>query len=202
MKLNRLEFLMMNNLVRAWSQRALEAPRLIGPPGTLRGQRVLEVGCGRGVGVEILLALGATHVTGLDLDPDMITLAQHRLSHHANHALVAVGDVEAMQFPDNAFDAVVEFGILHHVPHWQQALREIARVLNPGGAFYFEDLLRGLISSPPMRALFAHPQATQFTATQFCGALAAAGLRIERLRLYGNFGLIGKACNQRLNLNP
>ncbi len=59
MKLNNLEFALMNNRVRAWSQRALETPLLIGPRGALRGKRVLEVGCGRGVGVEILLEQSA-----------------------------------------------------------------------------------------------------------------------------------------------
>lgn len=75
MKLNSLEFALMNNPVRAASQSWLETPLLIGPRGSLAGKRVLEVGCGRGVGIEILLSLGAAHVTAFDLDPQMVALA-------------------------------------------------------------------------------------------------------------------------------
>ena len=163
MKLNNLEFALMNNPIRAWSQHALETPRLIGPHGSLARQHVLEVGCGRGVGTEILLSLGAAHVTGFDLDPKMIALAQKRVAKCGNRVSVFVGDAEKMEAPDASFDAVVDFGIIHHIPDWQQALKEIARVLRPGGVFYFEDLLKGFISAWPIRVLFDHPQATQFT---------------------------------------
>ncbi len=47
MKLNGLEFALMNNRVRAWSQRVLETPIMIGPRAARRGLRVLELGCGR-----------------------------------------------------------------------------------------------------------------------------------------------------------
>ena len=79
MKLNSLEFAMVNNSLRAASQCRIETPRLIGPHGSLTGKSVLEIGCGRGVGMEILLSLGAEHVTGFDLDPRMVALAGQRL---------------------------------------------------------------------------------------------------------------------------
>ena len=202
MKLNSLEFALMNNLVRAWSQRALETPRLIGPPGSLAGQRVLEVGCGRGVGIEILLSLDAAHVTGFDLDPKMVALAQKRVAKHGNRVRVFVGDAEAIDAPDASFDAVVEYGILHHVPNWPQALKEIARVLRPGGVFYFEDLLRGFISAWPIRVLFDHPQATQFTGQKFRAGLEAARLRIERWRQLGQWGVMGRASKRWSDTTP
>jgi predicted nicotinamide N-methyase len=68
MKLNVLEFLAMNNPVRAGIQRRVEAPTLLGAPDALRGLRVLELGCGRGVGVEILFAYRATQVFACDLN--------------------------------------------------------------------------------------------------------------------------------------
>jgi len=138
MKLNNLEFALMNNPARAASQRWLETPLLIGPPGSLAGMRVLEMGCGRGVGIEILLALGAAHITGFDLDPKMVALAQKRVAKYSDRARVFVGDAEAIDAPDASFDVVVDYGIIHHIPNWHQALKEIARVLKPGGVFYFE----------------------------------------------------------------
>ena len=168
MKLNTLEFIMMNNSVRAASQRRLETPFIIGRRGALAGKRVLEVGCGRGVGLVILLGLGAAHVTGFDLDPEMVALARDRVAQYGDRVRVFAGDAEAtFGAPDASFDAVVDYGILHHVPNWQRALQEIARVLKSGGMFYFEDLLKGLISPWPARVLFDHPQATQYYGREF-----------------------------------
>ena len=193
MKLNALEFALMNNPVRAASQRSIETPLLIGSPGALAGQRVLEVGCGRGVGVEILLARGAASVAGFDLDPEMVALAQRRLAKYRARARVFVGDAERIAAPDASFDAVVDYGIIHHIPNWPQALREIARVLQPGGTFYFEDLFRGLISAWPARVLLDHPQATQFTGLEFRAGLEAAGLRVCTWQELGPWGVVGQA---------
>ena len=193
MKLNSLEFFLVNNALRAASQRWIETPRLIGPQGSLAGKRVLEVGCGRGVGVEILLSLGAEHVTGFDLDPKMIALAQKRLEKYDGRARVFVGDAEAMDLPDAAFSAVVDYGVIHHIPRWPKTLNEIARVLKPGGAFYFEDLLKGLISTWPAPLFFDHPQATQFYGREFRSELESAGLRVEKWRQVGEWAIAGRA---------
>lgn len=193
MKLNTLEFMLMNNPVRAASQWWLESPLLIGPRGRLAGQPVLEIGCGRGVGIEILLSLGATHVTGFDLDPKMIALAQKRVAKYGDCVRVFVGNAEAIDAADASFDAVVDYGIIHHIPKWPQALREIARVLKPNGIFYFEDLLKGLTSPWPARVLFDHPQATQFYGREFRAGLEAAGLRVQKWQQVSEWGVMGTA---------
>ena len=201
MNLNKLEFALMNNRVRAWSQRALEAPVMIGPRGALRGTRVLEVGCGRGVGIEILLEqLGAAEVVAFDFDPRMVALARERTARFGDRARVFVGDAEQIAEPDASFDVVVEFGILHHIPHWRGALAEIARVLRPGGLFYFEDVLKGFVSAPLVRNLFDHPLDTQFTGAEFREALANAGLQLdENWRQFAEIGLMGRC--QRIGTN-
>ncbi|MBI1800970.1 MAG: class I SAM-dependent methyltransferase [Chloroflexi bacterium] len=193
MKLNSLEFAFVNSPVRAASQRWLESPALIGPVGSLAGKRVLEVGSGQGVGVEILLTLGAAHVTSFDLDPKMIALAHLRVAKYGERARVFVGDAEAIDVPNESFDVVVEYGIFHHIPNWPLALKEVARVLRPGGRFYFEDLLRGLISPWPARVLFDHPQATQFYGREFCAGLEAAGLQVQKWQQLGEWGVMGQA---------
>lgn len=193
MRLNTLEFMLVNNAFRAASQRWIETPLLISPRGSLNGKRVLEIGCGRGVGVEILLSLGAEHVTGFDLDPKMIALAQKRLAKYGNRIRVFVGDAEAIDAPNASFDAVVDYGVIHHIPHWQKALKEIARVLKPGGTFYFEDLLKGLISTWPAPLLFDHPQATQFYGGGFRSELESTGLRVQKWRQLGEWAIAGRA---------
>lgn len=193
MKLNNLEYALVNNALRAASQRWIETPRLIGARGSLAGKRVLEIGCGRGVGIEILLSLEADHVTGFDLDPRMVALAAQRLTKYGDHARVFVGDAEAIDAPDASFDAVVDYGVIHHIPGWQQALKEIARVLKPGGTFYFEDLLKGLISTWPAPVFFDHPQATQFYGREFRLELESAGLRAQKWRQLGECAVAGRA---------
>jgi ubiquinone/menaquinone biosynthesis C-methylase UbiE len=193
MKLNSLEFAMVNNSLRAALQRQFETPRLIGSRGSLVGKRVLEIGCGRGVGIEILLSLGAEHVTGFDLDPKMIALARQRLAKYEDSIRVFVGDAEVIDAPDDSFDAVVDYGVIHHIPQWQKALKEIARVLKPGGTFYFEDLLRGLISTWPAPLFFDHPQATQFYGAEFRSELETNGLRVQKWRQLAEFAIAGRA---------
>jgi ubiquinone/menaquinone biosynthesis C-methylase UbiE len=190
---SRLLFTMMNNPIRAWSQRLLETPLLIGPRGALAGQRVLEIGCGRGVGVEILLGLGARHVVGLDLDPQMISLAQERLGSLADQTDVFVGDAQAIDAPDGSFDAVVGYGVIHHIPDWPAALKEVGRVLRSGGKYYFEEWLKGFTSSRAIRALFGQPQVAAFSGKEFRIGLGACGLRLSEWRQVGELGVVGCA---------
>jgi SAM-dependent methyltransferase len=89
-----------------------------------------------------------------------------------------------------SFDAVVDFGILHHVPNWQAAVAEIGRVLRPGGRFYFEEVSRQALDRRAYRALFAHPWENRFSRGEFVGELeqrgiVAAGNVVERL--FGDF---------------
>jgi trans-aconitate methyltransferase len=80
MLLNRVEKLMMNNPLRAAVQPRFEARRLLDMGGPATGGRCLELGCGRGVGTQIVLdRFGAGEVDAFDLDPDMVEQARARL---------------------------------------------------------------------------------------------------------------------------
>jgi ubiquinone/menaquinone biosynthesis C-methylase UbiE len=129
----------MNNALRSFGQR-YDASWLERLGGRVDGGRVLEVGCGRGVGVQIILdRFGAASVTAIDLDPRMVALARRRL---ANYDLtlvqLSVGDVTAIPAGDATFDAVFDFGAIHLEPDWRKGISEVHRVLKPGGKFYFE----------------------------------------------------------------
>ena len=139
MILNSIEKALMNNPVRALAQRRYEAPLMLRLGGRIEGLKVLEIGCGRGVGTEIIFEqFGAGEVHAFDLDPQMIGLAQRRLAKYPPARLrLFVGDAETIDAPNAAFDAVFDFGIIHHIPVWQNAIKEIARVLKPNGRFYF-----------------------------------------------------------------
>jgi 2-polyprenyl-3-methyl-5-hydroxy-6-metoxy-1,4-benzoquinol methylase len=176
MKLNSIERAAMNNPVRAAHQHHREAAwfrRLAG--GALSGKHVLEIGCGRGVGSEVILdRLGAERVTAFDLDDSMVELARRRL--HARPVSLSVGDVCAIDQPSGAIDTVVDFGIIHHVPDWQQSIAEIARVLRPGGLLLFEELPRHVLEIWAFRTLTKHPRENRFEADEFAAELARHGL--------------------------
>jgi ubiquinone/menaquinone biosynthesis C-methylase UbiE len=97
----------------------------------LPGKRVLEVGCGTG----LLLARLAPHAAsavGIDLSPGMLELARGRgLEVHE-------GSATALPFEDASFDVVCSFKVLAHVPDIELALREVGRVLRPGGVAVLE----------------------------------------------------------------
>lgn len=81
MKLNAVEKFLVNNPVRAFAQNKIEAGMLEKFGGKTAGGRVLEIGCSRGVGTEIILKrFGAAEVHAFDLDPLMIELAEKRLA--------------------------------------------------------------------------------------------------------------------------
>lgn len=190
MLLNRFETLMMNNPVRALVQRRIELPVLARMGGRTEGQTVLEVGCGRGAGVELLLdAFGAAKVHAFDLDPQMVALARRRLADRMGQVSLARGDVTAIEAPDESYDAVVDFGIIHHVPDWRRALSEIFRVLRPGGRFFAEEVLRRFILHPVWRRLLDHPLDDRFDHGAFCRGLEQQGFELLAERqIVGCFG--------------
>jgi ubiquinone/menaquinone biosynthesis C-methylase UbiE len=175
--MNAAETALMNNPVRAALQRHYEAPLLERLGGRTPGARVLEVGCGRGIGTEIILdRFGATHVTAVDLDPAMVSRAQRRLSpRRPRQVSLAVGDAAAIHAADAAFDAVFDFGIIHHVPDWRSAVAEVARVLRPGGRFFFEEVTRHALTRWSYRTFLDHPRHDRFSATEFVDAIVDAG---------------------------
>jgi len=141
MRLNALEKMLLNNPARRMVQEFYEAPLLLRMAGRLDGKRAIEIGCGQGFGMEIILRqFGAARVFGIDLDPEMIARAQRRILPYAGRADVSVGNATAIPAADESFDAVFDFGVVHHVPAWEDAIREVRRVLKRGGIFVFEEV--------------------------------------------------------------
>jgi ubiquinone/menaquinone biosynthesis C-methylase UbiE len=108
-------------------------------------RRGLDVGCGPGQ-FTILVAerLPAAEIWGIDLAPTMIDLARRHasVSPAAARLHFEVGDVARLPFPDEHFDAVVSSGSIKHWPDQIGALREIHRVLAPGGRLFIGEMNR------------------------------------------------------------
>ena len=104
--------------------------RLVSLSGISPGSRVLDLACGTGdIAFEALRRGG--HVTGLDVTPRMLTLAKAKPSGDAVAWLV--GDMVTLPVASNTIDAVTTGYGLRNVPDLEAALREIHRVLRPGG---------------------------------------------------------------------
>jgi SAM-dependent methyltransferase len=93
---------------------------------------VLEVGCGLGTDGAQFARAGA-HYTGVDLTEAAVDLARRRFELFNLAGKFRVADGEALDFEDNSFDLVYSHGVRHHTPDTPGAIREIHRVLRPGG---------------------------------------------------------------------
>lgn len=192
----------MNNPARAALQRRYEGALLQRLGGRIEGKRVLEIGCGRGVGTEIIFdQFGAGEVHAFDFDPDMVGWAQKRLSRYfPNRLNLYVGDAAAIDEPDASFDAVFDFAIIHHIPNWKDAVSEVARVLKPGGKFYFEEVTSHALGRWFYRTFLEHPQSQHwFNKEKFVAELEGNGIMVGPNvveRFFGDF-IIGVGCRSK-----
>ncbi|HEY6246535.1 MAG TPA: class I SAM-dependent methyltransferase [Pyrinomonadaceae bacterium] len=94
--------------------------------------RVLEIGCGLGTDGAQFAQAGADY-TGVDLTNAAVDLAQKRFELFDLQGTFQTADAEKLDFADNSFDLVYSHGVLHHTPDTAGAIREVHRVLKPGG---------------------------------------------------------------------
>ena len=125
--------------------------RLVAQAGIEPGQSVLEIGCG--TGSVLLLAASAvpgTSMIGLDPDPRVLAIAARKARRAGVRLRLDRGYADRLPYPDSSVDRVLSALMLHHLPRDQQqaALREVRRVLAPGGRLHLLDI----DGSPPSRA--------------------------------------------------
>jgi SAM-dependent methyltransferase len=97
-----------------------------------RGLKVLEIGCGLGTDGAQFAEAGADY-TGVDLTEAAVELARKRFQLFDLEGKFQTADAEDLDFADESFDLVYSHGVLHHTPETEKAIREIHRVLRPGG---------------------------------------------------------------------
>jgi ubiquinone/menaquinone biosynthesis C-methylase UbiE len=156
----------------------------------------LEIGCGLGRGAGLLARrMGFQRVIAFDLESRLVDRAAAKLpDRFAPMISFLVADAQDLPFADSAFDAVVNFGIIHHVLDWRRCIRELGRVTRPGGVFYFEEIYPPLYANFLMKHVVRHPTEDRFYGPQFVETLARNGFRIvEGVRTDSRFGIVGAA---------
>ncbi len=102
----------------------------------------LEIGAGSGLMAdELLRFFPDLTLTVTDFDAGMLDKGRSSLEEHGSRADVRVADATGLGFPDDSFDYVFSFIMLHHVIEWEKAIGEAIRVLRPGGSLIGYDVI-------------------------------------------------------------
>jgi ubiquinone/menaquinone biosynthesis C-methylase UbiE len=109
--------------------------------GDLQGKLLLDLGCGAGENSVYFARKGARCVAA-DYSPGMVEVALQLAARNGVEIEGRTANAMALEFPDNTFDLVYASNLLHHIPDPKIALREMHRVLKPGGKACFWDPLK------------------------------------------------------------
>ncbi len=104
------------------------------------GTEILEVGVGTGKNMPFY-PLGVK-MTAIDLTPGMLERARKRAADLRLHIALKIGDVQALEFPDSYFDAIVATFVFCSVPNPVLGLKELGRVVKPGGQILLLEHMR------------------------------------------------------------
>jgi ubiquinone/menaquinone biosynthesis C-methylase UbiE len=197
MRLNWAERWAVNNPARIIEQR-IEINAFYRMLPLKAGATVLEIGCGRGAGAQLLIKKFKPAVLHLmDLDIEMIIKARRRLARiNAPSVIAYAGDVLRLPYKEALFDAVFGFGVLHHVPDWRAGLVEIVRVLKPGGCYFFEELYPSLYQNFITRHILLHPTENRFRSEDWKAGLRQQNLRVIKTLEQKMLGILGAAVKE------
>ncbi|MGE5538614.1 MAG: class I SAM-dependent methyltransferase, partial [Gemmatimonas sp.] len=141
---------------------------------------VLDAGCGWGASIELLnRALRPSRLIGVDIDPQMIAACHRRAADAGIEVDLRVEDLARLSLEDESVDVAFCHQTLHHVVDQATAMRELRRVLRPGGILMFAESTRAYIHSWIIRLLFRHDLTVQRSADEYIAMLKEAGFAID-----------------------
>lgn len=111
---------------------------------SLSGKKVLDIGCGPGELVRVIKTVYEDcDITGLDISPEMIKYAEMKsISLNLYGIKYILGDSHSLPFQDNSFDYLFNTISFHHYENPEKAIKEMNRILKPGGTLYLLDSIK------------------------------------------------------------
>jgi ubiquinone/menaquinone biosynthesis C-methylase UbiE len=165
--------------------------------------RVLDCACGRGFYLNMVRHVSACRLVGLELEADVIAKARRNVGHLPDVTLTR-GNIYALPFPDGYFDGVILSEILEHIDDDVAGLREVRRVLKPGGVvaitvphanypFWWDPINKTLetvlhirIRRGPLAGIWAN-HVRLYERDQLRAAAEAAGFVVEAERAFTHY---------------
>ncbi|HEY0640004.1 MAG TPA: methyltransferase domain-containing protein [Pseudonocardiaceae bacterium] len=151
--------------------------------GLRPGEHVLDAGCGVGESAFLLAAEAGVRVTGITVSQVQVDDANRRAEANGTSDRVTFryGDFMDLDFPDGTFDAVFAIEALAYAPDLVAALRELGRVLRPGGRISFADFSLEKPMTPEQVARFTAPLQVNepLPLADLLAAVREAGLEVE-----------------------
>jgi SAM-dependent methyltransferase len=145
--------------------------------------RLMDVGCGQGRTFQLLGQLYAPReIVAVDIDPVMLERARAEAARCQIPVTVKACSVTKLDLPDESVDAVLCHQLIHHVANQAGALREIFRVLAPGGFLFLSESCRPFIETWTVRWFFRHPPGVQRSAEEFQALVRDAGFEYDVAR--------------------
>ena len=203
MKLNGIERLVVNNPLRRAGQ-FLEMQWFNRRLPVSPGSRILEIGCGRGAGAQLINKNFSPNLLCLiDLDMPMVLKARNYLEEiNTENTCYFNASATYLPFNNNTFDAVFGFGFLHHVLDWQKSIKEIARVLRTDGTYYMEELYPEVYQNMLTRRLLVHPDTNRFDSSDLIEAIRKEGFDLAHkleIKKVGILAIIKKNGRQKMD---
>ena len=159
---------------------ALAVAQMIGP-----GDEVLECACGTGA-ISAAIAPACARLVATDYSEGMLKQARKKLAKRSN-VTVEQADITALPYADDSFDVAVAGNVIHLLPDPEQALRELARVVRPGGTIilptYIEPLTRKQGMIPALLARLGVGFERRFTQASYRAFVEGMGYAEARYRL-------------------
>jgi ubiquinone/menaquinone biosynthesis C-methylase UbiE len=165
------------------SKAVADLRELAGPDAPASFNRLMDVGCGQGLAFPLLQKLyGAREIVGVDVDPRMLVLARAAAQACNVPVDVRACSVTRLDLPDASLDGVLCHQLIHHVADQQGALRELYRVLKPGGYLFLSESCEAFIRTWTVRWFFRHPEGVQRPAEGYLKLVREAGFRFDDAR--------------------
>jgi len=132
-------------------------------------KKILEIGCGNGVGSKYILKLfKPKEFISTDLDERLVEIA--KMKNKGAKTKFEVGNATNLRFLNNEFDAVVGLSVIHHIPNWKDCIDELQRIIKPDGLLIIKELsietfetIFGRLS----RRIVSHPYESMFRENEF-----------------------------------